>query len=158
MISGNSGDGPTSQHTVEVSAVHDTLTVDLDRIRRLVHCVIEAENVEVRYLGIILCGQEYHRTLHERFLDDPSPTDVLAFDLEPESETLEGEVYVDLDTALERHSEFGSSFEEEVDRYVVHGLLHLAGYRDKEKAAAREMSERQEFLLHECRNGQNRVR
>lgn len=68
--------------------------------------------------------------MHHTFLDRDYPTDVLAFPL-GDAETIEGEVYVDLDTARARHEEFSCSFESEVARYVIHGVLHLLGYDDK---------------------------
>jgi rRNA maturation RNase YbeY len=54
-------------------------------------------------------------------------------------------VYVDLDTAAERHEEFDTSFEEEARRYVAHGVLHLVGYDDRdadEQAVMRRLEDR----------------
>lgn len=138
------GDAPTG---LDLSVSHPTLTVDEDEIRRLVSMTVRVERVSIDYLGIILCERPQHLELHRRFLGDPSPTDVLAFDFEPSSGKIDGEVYVDLDTANERHREFDSTFREEVLRYVLHGVLHLIGYRDKNSADAEKMRERQETLI-----------
>ncbi|MBT8401249.1 MAG: rRNA maturation RNase YbeY [Rhodothermia bacterium] len=138
------GDIPTG---IDVSISHPTLTVDAEEIKRFVAMVVLTEEVRVDYLGVILCERDRHQELHRSFLGDPAPTDVLAFDLEPGSESVDGEVYVDLDTANQRHREFGSTFREEVLRYVVHGVLHLVGYRDKNSTDAEKMRTRQETLL-----------
>ncbi len=71
--------------------------------------------------------------LNRRHLGHDYLTDVLSFSLVDEDDppgAVEGEVYVDLDTAAERCAEFGATFEQEAARYAVHGLLHLIGYDD----------------------------
>ena len=132
---------------ITVNVVHDAECVDVYEVERLVQSVVRAESAKVHSLGVVLCRRELHVALHRKYLGKPSPTDVLAFNLEPGSTELDGEIYVDLDTARERHAEFGATFNEEVYRYVVHGLLHLLGYSDEQKSAARKMRERQELLL-----------
>ncbi len=132
---------------LDVSISHPTLAVDEEEIRRFVAMILRIEEVSIDYLGVILCERAQHQELHRRFLGDDSPTDVLAFDFESGSGKIEGEVYVDLDTANERHREFDATFREEVLRYVVHGLLHLIGYRDKNSADAERMRKKQESLI-----------
>lgn len=67
------------------------------------------------------------------YLNHDYNTDVIAFQYSPsnESRRLDGEIYVDLDMAMERCEEFGVTFEEEVFRYAIHGALHLMNYSDK---------------------------
>ncbi len=60
--------------------------------------------------------------VHAEFMDDPTPTDVITFD--------HGEILVSTETAARQASENGNTFEREIATYVVHGLLHLAGYGD----------------------------
>jgi probable rRNA maturation factor len=68
--------------------------------------------------------------LHQQFLADPEPTDVLSFVLESSAEMLEGEVVVSADTARACAPRYGCTPAEELLRYVVHGTLHLVGYDD----------------------------
>jgi rRNA maturation RNase YbeY len=60
---------------------------------------------------------------------------------------VEGEVYVDLDTAAERHEEFDTSFEREAYRYVIHGLLHLMGYDDATSEGQETMRQKENQYL-----------
>ena len=69
--------------------------------------------------------------LHERFLADPSPTDVMSFDL-GEGPGPAGEVYVSVDRARERAEVRGVDLARELCLYVVHGTLHLCGLDDHE--------------------------
>lgn len=138
----------TELPTITVEHDHPTRRLDTDALRRLVRHVAEAEKCAVAFLSIVLTGHDLVRTLNRTHLGHDYETDVLAFPLgeaEGEASAIDGEIYVDLDTAAERCGEFGATFEEEARRYVVHGLLHLAGYDDATpdgKAAMRALEDR----------------
>ena len=80
-------------------------------------------------LSIVLVDEEFLCDLHLRYLDDPSPTDVITFDL-GEGPGPGGEVYVSVDRAREVSSARGTSLRRELALYVVHGVLHLCGFDD----------------------------
>ncbi|HRH96044.1 MAG TPA: rRNA maturation RNase YbeY [Prosthecobacter sp.] len=77
--------------------------------------------------------------VHGDFLEDPTPTDVITFH--------HGEILISADTAERQGREHGQSVNSEVALYLVHGLMHLAGWDDHEADEAREMAERQEKIL-----------
>lgn len=109
----------------------DAELIDLDRLTRLAELVFVSENTRWVEVGIILTRHHRMSGLNRDFLNHEFDTDVLSFLLNQSDEGIEGEVYVDVETAAERHSEFGSTLEKEIQRYVVHGLLHLAGHQDE---------------------------
>ena len=129
---------------VTVALQHASCGLPADRFRRVLTHVLSAEGVAVRHLALVVACRETVQDLHRRYLNRDEPTDVLAFDYGSEqadsSETsgtaqaVDGEIYIDFDTARERCREFGADEEEEAMRYAVHGLLHLMGYRDKSPA------------------------
>lgn len=126
---------------IEVSLLHPSLAVDGPSLELLLRRVLTEEGVRQASVSVVLADRALVLRLNRTYLAHDFPTDVLAFNLDEASapERVEGEVYVDLDTAAERHAEFGSSFEEEVRRYAVHGLLHLIGYDDADDAQKRRM-------------------
>ena len=132
--------GPTTDVTVYNS--HPTESVAEAAICRLVETILSSEGVENGSVSIILCDRARHGELHRRYLRKEEPTDVLAFSL-GEDDEFEGEVYVDVDTARERHTEFDSSFEDEIVRYVVHGTLHLVGFRDSVPSETQQMKQKE---------------
>lgn len=77
--------------------------------------------------------------VHAQFLDDPTPTDVITFH--------HGEILISLDTALRQAAVHGHIYEREVALYLVHGLLHLAGWNDLEPCERAEMHEHQNRIL-----------
>ncbi len=77
--------------------------------------------------------------VHADFLDDPTPTDVITFH--------HGEIIVSADTAAREGPAHGLAFNQELCLYVIHGLMHLAGWDDHEPAEAAEMRRLQEAVL-----------
>lgn len=115
---------------IYIELAHPTRRIDPPAIERLARYVLAAEGRACHSLGFILTDHATVLELNRTYLGHDYPTDVLSFNLDATEGAVEGEVYIDLDTAAERHEEFGASFEEEVHRYAVHGLLHLLGYED----------------------------
>lgn len=110
------------------------MSIDRSDVEQAIHHVLEAEGASLTHLSIVLSDHDTVRRLNREYLDHNYNTDVLSFSLQDpdvaDPNTVEGEIYIDLDTAAERHEEFDTTFEEETLRYVVHGLLHLVGYDD----------------------------
>lgn len=95
----------------------------LDPIRRLVKRALSAESMKIAALNIILADDPYLHRLNLRFFGKDRRTNVISFDLGEVSE-----IYVSLDRARDA---------DEVHYYILHGLLHLAGYdhRDRKESA-----------------------
>jgi probable rRNA maturation factor len=77
--------------------------------------------------------------VHADFLNDPTPTDVITFH--------HGEILVSADTAQREGPAHGNAFQEELLLYLIHGLLHLAGWDDHDPAEAAEMHRHQFAIL-----------
>jgi probable rRNA maturation factor len=80
--------------------------------------------------------------VHKDFMDIPGATDVITFD--------HGEIVISAETAKANAAVYKRTYNEELARYVVHGLLHLNGYEDKEPAEHDRMHELQEEILAKC--------
>ena len=136
---------PAGDPVLEIEQIHPSRHLDEDTLRRLVAAVIEGEGATLAYLGLILADHETVLALNREYLEHDYLTDVLSFPLSETPGTVDGEVYVDLDTAAERHAEFGTTFEDEAYRYLIHGLLHLLGHDDATdagRAAMRQLEDR----------------
>ena len=95
-------------------------------------------------VNVSLIDDSEIQRVHTQFMDNPDPTDVITF---PYGE--EGDVLISVETAARQAEELGASFEREIATYLIHGLLHLAGYDDTTPAAREEMERLQESLLTE---------
>lgn len=132
-----------------MTVAHDRLEAP-EGVAEIAERVARDQGFVISALGIVLTDRDSVRNLNKTHLDRSYETDVLAFDLRDDSadqRTVEGEIYVDLDTAFERAPEFGAVYEQEVRRYVVHGLLHLMGYRDDDPARKDEMNSLENLYL-----------
>jgi rRNA maturation RNase YbeY len=86
------------------------------------------------------------------FLQHEGSTDIITFDHLESAETgeLHGELFICLDDAMKQAKEFKTSWQSELTRYVIHGLLHLRGHDDREAAARRTMKKEENRLLREA--------
>ena len=90
-------------------------------------------------VDVVLVGDATLTELHGRFLDDPTPTDVITFDLGEEGGGPAAEVYASVECALRVAAERGLDPAYELSLYVVHGALHLCGFDDVDDAPRAEM-------------------
>jgi probable rRNA maturation factor len=88
---------------------------------------------------VVLVSDRRIAEIHRRFMNAPGPTDVITFQ--------HGEIFVSTETAQRQARQFGTSFEHELRLYLVHGLLHLAGFDDKTPAGSAEMKRLQERIV-----------
>ena len=105
-------------------------------------------------LGIHLVGAKEMAQVNRQFLQHEGPTDVITFDhfekRKAESgkrKNVHGELFICVDVAMTQAKEFKSSWQAEVVRYVVHGVLHLLGYDDLKPHLRREMKRAENRLV-----------
>jgi len=125
--------------------------LDEASLRPFLEHVVATEDARVHFLSVVLTDHDTVRRLNREHLGHDYNTDVLSFPLtepDPEAPVVDGEIYVDLDTAAERHDEFDTTFEREALRYAVHGVLHLLGYDDASEAGRAAMREAEDRHLH----------
>ena len=101
-------------------------------------------------LDIIFCDDEHLSKLKVKYFDEDVLTDVLAFPIQNDT-ILEAEIYISYDRALASSEEFHVSLNNELVRLIVHGLLHLLGYRDDNEESKKIMFNKQESIVENCK-------
>ena len=120
----------------------------LTRIRKIGEIVLGLEDCTRKgTLVTVLVDNERIQELNARFLGRNWPTDVIAFPMEADGDDVWGEIYVCEDQAKEQASEYGVSYEEELIRLVIHGILHLLGYDDGDEQSRSKMVDREDYYL-----------
>lgn len=99
-------------------------------------------------LSVILVSDRRIAELHRRFMNLPGPTDVITFQ--------HGEIFISIETARRNGRRVGTSLGHELRLYITHGLLHLLGYDDKDRASAAAMERVQDRLVAEAGGGESR--
>ena len=125
------------------------VAVDLDALQRfaeraLVKCLTLVRSKscplkELNEIDVNLVSDRRIAAIHRRFLNEPGPTDVITFQ--------HGEIFISTETAQRQARQFGTTFDDELRLYVVHGLLHLQGFDDKTQKGAAEMKRIQERII-----------
>ncbi|MBN1348540.1 rRNA maturation RNase YbeY [candidate division KSB1 bacterium] len=120
-------------------------------IRRQVMCILDGENIRSCVLNIIFVEAEYIRQLNQTYLGKNQTTDVIAFPLEDfDSEMIEGEIYICTEAAKQQAKDFNVSYQNELLRLTVHGVLHLVGYDDLDEQARSNMRNAEDTYLSLC--------
>ena len=126
------------------------LPFDAARLEKISHRVVQENRAPPIDVTIVFVDEVFITDLNQRFLGKDEPTDVLAFDLgkTPPFSTDIGEVYISVECAREQAEAYHVSFEEEIARLTIHGLLHLSGYDDETAVDRNLMHKRMEAYLH----------
>lgn len=134
------------EERLQVSSTVEDALLDADEVRRIVQGALEYGGRGEVGLSVALLSEPELCELHERFLGDPSPTDVISFDL-GEDEGPVGEICVSVDQALRVAAERGVRPQRELALYLVHGVLHLCGHDDHEDEERARMREAERAVL-----------
>jgi probable rRNA maturation factor len=92
-------------------------------------------------VSVLVVSDRRMASLHHRFMNESGPTDVMTFQ--------HGEIFISADTALRNARQFGNRFIHELQLYIVHGLLHLQGFDDRNAVSARKMRSAENKVLNQ---------
>ena len=104
---------------------------------------------EIRRLGdikIIFCSDTYILDVNMKYLQHDYFTDIITFDY-CEKKVLSGDLFISVDSVRENSVYYGTEFEDELNRVIVHGLLHLIGYDDHSEEDIKVMREKENYYL-----------
>ena len=129
---------------------HRTRRVDLRFLRRIVQALLrDTHQEEAIDLGVYLVAAAEMTRFNETFLRHQGSTDVITFNYSepPGPPGLHGEIFVCLDEAVSQARRFHTTWQSELVRYVVHGVLHLLGWDDRDTRARRRMKAAEDALV-----------
>lgn len=98
-------------------------------------------------LNYIFCDDEYLLEINRQYLDHDYYTDVIGFD-NSENDVLTGDIFISVERIADNATQNGVSFDNELARVMIHGILHFAGYPDKGEEEKRIMTEKEDFYLN----------
>ena len=107
---------------------------------------IASEKKTLGEINYIFVSDEYLLNLNKTYLNHNTLTDIITFD-NSVGNILHGDIYISVERVQDNAIDFNVSFEEELHRVMIHGVLHLAGYRDKTDKEAEEMRTRENHYL-----------
>ncbi|MES2417645.1 MAG: rRNA maturation RNase YbeY [Bacteroidota bacterium] len=116
-------------------------------IRDWIKGAIIEEGYQLQELSFIFCDDAYLLRINQDYLQHDDYTDVITFDNAEAPKTILGDIFISLDRIKENAGQFKSSILNELCRVMIHGTLHLLGYKDKSKAAKTIMTAKEDFYL-----------
>lgn len=94
--------------------------------------VIVSEKKKEGEINYIFCDDEYLHKINMEYLNHDTLTDIISFDYSVGNE-LNGDIFISIERVQDNANDFNVSFEEELKRVIVHGVLHYCGYKDKDE-------------------------
>lgn len=117
------------------------------QIREWIMKTVDNEGFTIGILNYIFTSDNILVQLNTEYLRHFTLTDIITFDLAEKEGELTGDIYISLDRAKENAKEFKVTLTNELSRLMVHGVLHLMGYKDKTTAEKEVMRAKEEFYL-----------
>ena len=126
---------------------HPTPPIIENNLKSLCSEVLISKGFEKYTLSIIFVDDEKLKQMKKKYFNQDLYTDVIAFNLSDDKSKLDGEIYISFD-AIKINSElYKTNINNELQRIVVHGILHLMGYEDNTKDKKEEMTKTEDFFL-----------
>lgn len=117
------------------------------RIREWISESIENEEYTIGALNYIFTNDDILVQLNKEYLRHFTLTDIITFDLSDKAAELSGDIYISVDRARENARKFKVTLNNEISRLMIHGVLHLMGYKDKSREEREHMREKEEYYL-----------
>ncbi len=108
--------------------------------------VAKQEGKKILELTYVFCSDEYLLQINQEYLNHDTLTDIVTFDNSEDPKKIEGDIFISIERVRENGNKLGTS-ETELERVMVHGLLHLLGYKDKKKEDKVLMTEKEDFYI-----------
>lgn len=106
----------------------------------------ESEIRRIGNISIIFCSDNYVLDINQKYLQHDYFTDIITFDY-CEGDRLSGDLFISVDSVRENSVEFGTEFKDELNRVIIHGLLHLVGYDDHTEKDIKLMRSKENYYL-----------
>ena len=113
---------------------------------RWIKFVAESEVRKVGDINVIFCSDNYILDVNMKYLQHDYFTDIITFDY-CEDDVLSGDLFISIDSVADNASFYGAEFPDELNRVIVHGLLHLIGYDDHTDSEQKTMRSKEDYYL-----------
>jgi rRNA maturation RNase YbeY len=112
-----------------------------------IKATIQKEKHSLKEVNFIFCSDEELYQINREYLKHKTFTDIITFDNSEEKRVIEGDIYISVDRVKENASKYDIEFHTELKRVIIHGVLHLLGYKDKTPIHQKEMRRKEDAYL-----------
>lgn len=120
---------------------------DSKKTTKWIQDVIKREGKTLKEINYVFCTDELLLEKNIQYLNHHTYTDIITFDNSENKELIEGDIFISLDRVFENALNLNRPFLEELHRVIIHGTLHLLGYKDKKSSEKKTMREKEDACL-----------
>jgi probable rRNA maturation factor len=117
------------------------------KLKAWIKLVISNYDVKWKHLGIVFCNDEELSELNVQYLNHDTLTDIITFPYHQEGEPVHAELYISVPRVKENAENMNVNWKEELDRVIIHGVLHLLGYPDNTPEQKQFMRDKEDYCL-----------
>ena len=117
-------------------------------VRQWITDTIIAEGFKLKELNYIFCSDAYLLEINKQYLDHDTYTDIVTFDNSEEEGKIVSDIFISIERIRENAIKFNVTETTELHRVIIHGALHLLGYKDKAPAEKQKMTQKEDFYLN----------
>jgi len=120
---------------------------DPEQVSDWIASVIDQHGQELSSLTYIFCSDDYLHKMNVEYLAHDTLTDIITFNNADEEGIIEGDVFISIDRVRNNASDANTAFDDELHRVIIHGVLHLLGFKDKSEQEAALMRKEEDSSL-----------
>jgi rRNA maturation RNase YbeY len=120
---------------------------DKIKVKQWIKDTIAAEGYQLDELTYIFCSDAYLLQINQQYLNHDTYTDIITFDNSSEKGIITGDIFISIERIRENAAKFSQSVTDELHRVIIHGALHLLGYKDKTAIDSKNMTQMEDKYL-----------
>lgn len=124
-----------------------TTLKDRTSLKVFLNKIFIKEGKKAGNISYVFCSDSFLLDINHRFLSHDYYTDIITFDLSSDNNKIEAEIFISIDRVKENALKFRKTFKNELYRVMIHGVLHLCGYKDKTKKEATVIRTKEDLYL-----------
>lgn len=134
-------------------------------LKKWIKSIVDKKKQKTGEITFVFCSDDYLLNINKQYLHHDTYTDIVTFDYSTDnlekvsksgnhkkngmaSRTISGDIFISIDRIKENAEKYSKSFENELNRVIIHGILHLLGFTDKTKTAKEEMTKQENSCLN----------
>jgi len=116
-------------------------------LRKWITSTVDGKKNRIEEINYIFCSDNYLLELNKKFLNHHFYTDIITFDNSSEGKKISADIFISIERVKANAEKFNTAFNDELHRVMIHGILHLLGYKDKTKKDVGEMRRKEDECL-----------
>ncbi len=138
----------------EINFFKEDVAVDLRKLKRFKNWIVQIAknyNQDINSINYVFCSDKFLHQINLDYLNHDTLTDIITFDLRESDKELsiEADIFISIERISENSKELNQEFNQELGRVIIHGLLHLIGFKDKTKEEKKIMRVEEDKALLE---------